>query len=144
MAGSAANYLENRVINTILGKSTTLVAPSTMWIALLTIVYADTWLPTDTGEVPKSGTNYGRFKFTNSTASNWTKGTIGLVQNKATFTFTTAVTGTWGTVQSFMIVDSSSTSAGNSWLGGDLTTPQAISVGNIVRFSTGGIAVSVD
>ena len=146
MAGSKSNFLETRVVNTVIGKSTTLVAPSTMWIALLTITGTDAWIPTDTGEVPKATTNYVRFKFTNSTASNWTKATVGSLQNKAVFTFTpaTGAGGTWGTVKSMAIVDSSSTASGNNWYWGDLTANQTISVGNTVRFTTGSIVITED
>jgi hypothetical protein len=135
MAGSKSNYLENRVINSIVGKSTTLTAPSTMWIALTNSTINDAWSPTDTGEC--AGANYTRFQFTNSTASNWTKGTTGTVTNKDTFVFSTAASTGWGTVRAFAIVDTSSTGSGNSWFWGDLTSPVVITAGNVVRFSTG-------
>ena len=142
MANNASNYLENRVMNTILGKSTTLVAASTMWIARTNTTLTDAWTPLDTGEVPKATTNYVRFKFTNSTASNWTKGTTGGVVNKATFTFTTSATTGWGTIKGFAIVDSSSTASGNSWVWGDVSPNQTVASGNTVRFTTGGIRVT--
>ncbi len=141
MAGSKSNYLENLVINTVIGKSTDLTAatPSTLWIALMNSTVNDAWAPTDTGECP--GANYARYKFTNSTASNWTKATTGLVQNKATFTFTTSASTGWGTLNSFAIVDTSSTGSGNAWYWGDLTSPVAVSAGNVVRFSTGTLRI---
>ena len=147
MAGSKSNYLENLVINTVIGKSTDLSAtvPSTMFIALLNTTANDSWAPTDTGEVPltltPSSRAYTRYKFTNSTSSNWTKGTTGLVQNKATFTFTTNASTGWGTIQSFVIVDTSSTGSGNSYYWGDLTSPVTVSAGNVVRFSTGALRI---
>ena len=146
MAGSKSDYLENLVVNTIIGKSTDLTAaiPSTLFIALLNTTANDAWQPTDTGEVPLNLTPttaaYTRYKFTNSTA-NWTKATTGAVQNKVTFTFTTSASTGWGTVQSFAIVDTSSTSSGNTIYWGDLTSPVAISNGNVVRFSTGTIII---
>ena len=141
MAGSKSNYLENLVINTIIGKSTDLTAtvPSTMWIALLNTTANDSWVPTATGEC--AGANYARYKFTNSTSSNWTKATVGTVQNKATFTFTTSASTGWGTVQAFAIVDTSSTGSGNTYYWGDLTSPVTISAGNVVRFSTGTLII---
>ena len=146
MAGSKSDWLENLVINAIIGKSTTLdtTIPSTLFIALLNTTASDTWSPTDTGEVPLnlttgSGEKYVRYKFTNSTASNWTKATTGTVQNKAVFTFTTSASTGWGTVNAVAIVDTSSTSSGNTLYWGDLTSPVAIAAGNVVRFSTGTI-----
>lgn len=146
MAGSKSDYLENLVINTIIGKSTDLTAtvPSTMYIALLNTTANDSWQPTDTGEVPlnltPSSQAYGRFQFTNST-TNWTKATTGLVQNKTTFTYTTSASTGWGTIQSFAIVDSNSTSSGNAWYWGDLTSPVTVTAGNVVRFSTGTLRI---
>ena len=141
MAGSKSDYLENRIINSLIGKSTTFTSPSTLWIALLNTTINDAWLPTDTGEVrmdlTPSSHAYDRFKFTNSTAANWTKATTGTLQNKATFQFTSAATTGWGTVQAFAIVDTSSTASGNTLFTGDLSSPIAVSAGNIVRFSTG-------
>lgn len=141
MAGSKSNYLENLVINTVIGKSTDLTStvPSTMYIALLNTTANDSWQPSDTGEC--QGADYSRYKFTNSTASNWTKATTGLVENKATFTFTTSASTGWGTINAFAIVDTSSTSSGNAYYWGDLTSPVTVSAGNVVRFSTGALRI---
>ena len=141
MAGSKSDYLENLVINTIIGKSTDLTSAvsTSLFIALLNTTANDAWVPTDTGEC--QGANYTRFEFDNSTSANWTKATTGTVQNKATFTFTTAASTGWETIQSFAIVDTSSTGSGNSYYWGDLTSPVTISAGNVVRFSTGTLVI---
>ena len=148
MAGNKSDYLENLVINTVIGASTTInvaAVPSTLWVALLNTTANDAWLPTDTGEVRKDTTPstaaYGRYKFTNSTAGNWTKATVGTVQNKATFTFTTSASTGWGTIQSAVIVTTSSTTAGESLYWGDLSSPVTVSAGNVVRFSTGTLVI---
>jgi len=148
MAGNKSDYLETLVINSVIGKSTVINAasvPSTLWLALLNTTANDAWGPTDTGEVGDGiGTNnYTRFKIVNSTATNWTKATVGTVQNKATFTIiggTGASTG-WGTVQSAVIVTLDSTTAGEALYWGDLTAPVAVSEGNVVRFSTGTLVI---
>ena len=145
MAGSKSDFLENLVINTVLGKSTTLVTASTLYLVLTNTTINDSWLVSDPGEVPLALTpttsKYSRLKFTNSTAANWTKATTGQVQNKAVFSFTTNASTGWGTVQAFAIVDTTSTSAGNVYYWGDLTSPVTISPGNVVRFSTGTLKV---
>lgn len=141
MAGNKSNFLENLVINTILGGSTTINAaavPSTLYIALLNTTANDSWQPTDTGEC--IGANYSRYQFTNSTAL-WTIATVGTVQNKTTLTYTTAASTGWGTIQSAVIVTTNSTSSGNSLYWGDLTAPVVVSAGNVVRFSTGTLVV---
>jgi hypothetical protein len=140
MAGSKSDYLENLVINTIIGKSTDLTATvsTTLWIALLNTTANDAWSGGDTGECV--GADYTRYEFDNSTGTNWTKATTGLVQNKATFEFSTSASTGWGTLRSFAIVDSSA-GAGNSYYWGDLTAPVSVSAGNVVRFSTGALRI---
>lgn len=141
MAGSKSNYLENLVINTVIGLSTDLTSSisTTLWIALLNTTASDTWVPTATGEC--GGANYARYELDNSTASNWTKATTGLVQNKATFVFSTSASTGWGTINAFAIVDTSSTASGNTYYWGDLTSPVVVSAGNVVRFSTGALRI---
>ena len=81
---------------------------------------------------------------TNSSA-NWTNSTSGGSKtNKTTITFTTSAGSDWGTIQSFAILDTNSTTTGNVLYWGDLTSSQAISSGNVVRFSTGSITISED
>lgn len=147
MAGSKSNYLENLVINSIIGKTTQINAasvPSTLYIALLNTTANDSWTVTDTGEVGDGvGTNnYSRYQFTNS-STNWTTATTGAVQNSKVFNFTTstgASTG-WGTINSFAIVTTNSTTTGQSLYWGDLTSPVNVAQGNVVRFSTGTLIV---
>jgi hypothetical protein len=142
MAGSKSNYLENRTINTLVGASTTLTAPSTYWVALWASTMNDTFDAGSTGEC--IGANYSRIAVTNTTASNWTKATAGIVTNKSVITFTTAASTGWGTVRCFALLDTSSTASGNIWFWGDLSSPQAISAGNVVRFTTGAITLAED
>lgn len=141
MAGSKSNYLENLVINSVIGKSTDLTATvsTTLWLALLNSTINDAWAPTDTGEC--AGANYARLSVDNSTTSNWTKASTGVVQNKATLTFTTSASTGWGTINAVAIVDTSSTGSGNMYYWGDLTSPVTVSAGNIVRFSTGTLLI---
>jgi hypothetical protein len=144
MAGSKSDFLENLVLNTIIGKSTDLTAaiPSTLWIVLLNTTINDAWGPTDTGEVGTTAAadNYTRYNFTNSTA-NWLKATTGLTQNKTEFEFTASASTGWGTVKSFALVTLDSTSAGEAIYWGDLTSPVAVTAGNVVRFSTGTMII---
>lgn len=144
MAGSKANYLETSVLNYWLGKSFTSTAPSTVYIRLYNSTVNDA--VTGATDSLEGGTaqNYADVAVTNSSA-NWTNSTAGGSKtNKTVFTFTTSASTGWGTVNSFAILDSNSTTAGNALYWGDLTTPQAIAAGNIVRFSTGAIVISED
>lgn len=143
MAGSKSDWLEVAVGDHLLGKSSTNLSTaavgSTVWVALWNSTINDTWTTTSTGEC--AGSTYARINVVNSSA-NWTNSTAGSKQNKTAVTFTTAAGADWGTIQSFSISDSSSTSAGNIYYWGDLTVNQTIASGNTVRFSTGAIIVT--
>jgi hypothetical protein len=140
MAGSKSNYLENLVVNTVIGRSTDLTSSisTALWIALLNSTANDAWTPSDTGECV--GANYVRYELVNSTA-NWTKASTGLVQNKTVVTYTTSASTGWGTIQAVVVCDTSSTGSGNAYYWGDLTSPVTVSAGNVVRFSTGTIRI---
>lgn len=143
MAGSKANYLENSVLNYWLGKSFTSTAPATVYIRLYNSTLNDTVTALTDGLEGGTAANYNDVAVTNSSA-NWTNATVGSKQNKTVLTFTTSASTGWGTVNSFAILDTNSTSAGNALYWGDLTTPQAIAAGNTVRFSTGAIVITED
>lgn len=142
MAGSKSNYLETSVLNYWLGKSFTSTAPATVYVRLYNSTVNDA---TDAaGGTICAGSTYADIAVTNSSA-NWTNSTAGGSKtNKTTITFTTAAGSDWGTIQSFAILDTNSTTAGNVLYWGDLTASQAISSGNVVRFSTGAIVISED
>lgn len=144
MAGSKSNYLETRVLNYWLGKSFTSTAPATVYVRLYNSTINDTVTGLTDSLEGGTAANYADVAVTNSSAS-WTNSTSGGSKtNKVVFTFTTSASTGWGTVQSFAILDSNSTTTGNALYWGDLTTPQAVAAGNIVRFSTGSIVVSED
>lgn len=141
MAGSKSNYLETSVLNYWLGKSFTSTAPATVYVRL----YNSTINDTATAATDRcAGSTYADVAVTNSSA-NWTNSTSGGSKtNKTTVQFTTAAGSDWGTVKSFAILDTNSTTTGNVLYWGDLTASQAISSGNVVRFSTGAIVLSED
>lgn len=144
MAGSKSDYLENVVLDSILGKSSTALSTGsggvadTVYLALYNSTINDT-VTSLTDEC--AGTTYARLAVTNSSAS-WRNSSGGSKTNKITMTFTTAAGSDWGTVKSFAIHDGNSTSAGNVYYWGDLSSNQTISSGNVVRFSTGAIVVT--
>jgi hypothetical protein len=141
MAGSKSNYLENSVLDYWLGKSFTSTAPATVYIALYESTINDTWVSTSTGECP--GSTYARVAVTNS-STNWTNAASGSKENNSVFTFTTSAGSDWSTVQAFAILDSTQGASGNVLYWGDLTASQAISSGNVVRFSTSAITITED
>ena len=153
MAGSKSNWLEDLVLDSVLGKSSTNLStaavPGTVYVVLYNSTVNDTWTSTSTGQCAGSTYTRSMGSVTNSSA-NWTNSTAGSKQNKTVIQFTTSAGSDWGTIQSFAILTSTSTVAGgdgstNSVLyWGDLTSSQVISAGNTVQFSTGAIVITED
>lgn len=143
MAGSKSDYLEAAVLNLVLG-AVAFSAPST-FIALSTAAYSDAATGAAMNEVSTSSTGYARLAVTNNT-TNWpaASGTSPTTKSNGTaFTFA-AATGSWGTIQSFYIVDSLTVGAGNVLYGGDLTASKAIASGDTATFAAGAITVTED
>lgn len=141
MAGSKSNYLESASLNRWLGKSFTSTAPSTVYVRLYNSTVNDT---VDAATDRCAGSTYADVAVTNSSA-NWTNSSGGGSKtNKTVVQFTTAAGTDWGTIKSFAILDTNSTTTGNALYWADLTAQQVISSGNIVRFSTGSIVLTED
>ena len=134
MAGSKSDWLENVVLDSILGKSSTELSTgkvaATVYIALYNTTVNDT-ITALTDECV--GTTYARVSVAN-TSANWTNSTGGSKQNKTEVSFTANAGSDWGTVKSFAVLDSNSTTAGNAYYWGDLTAEQTIASGNTVRY----------
>lgn len=142
MAGSKSDWLENVVLDSILGKSSTELSTGKVAATVYVALYNSTVNDAVTSLTDEcAGSTYAREAVTNSSA-NWTNCTGGSKQNKTAVVFTTAAGSDWGTIKSFAIHDGNSTSAGNVYYWGDLTANQTIASGNVVRFSTGAIVVT--
>ena len=135
MAGSKSDYLENAILNGVLGGSQ-FTLPSTVYIALSTAAYSDSATGTSMTEV--TGGSYARVAVTNN-ATNWPAASGGSKSNGAIFTFPTA-TADWGTVASFYIVDAAS--LGNNLYGADLQVSRSILNGDTASFASGAITVT--
>lgn len=135
MAGSKSNYLENKILDHVLGGAD-YDRPTTVHLALSTSAYTDSATGSSMSEV--SGGGYARVAVTNDT-TNWPNSSGGQKENGEVFTFPTA-TGNWGTVQSFYIVDSSS--GGNVLYGADLTVSRTIASGDTASFAVNSIVIT--
>lgn len=145
MAGSKSNWLENAVLDHLLGTNTTVLSTgllATVYVGLWNSTINDTFTTTSTGEC--AGSTYARIAVTNSSA-NWTNSTLGSKQNKTVVSFTTSAGSDWGTIQAMAIMNSNTTVAGgNIMYWADLTASQVINSGNTVQFSTGAIVITED
>lgn len=137
MAGSKTNYLENKILDGVLG-GPAFSLPSSVWVCLSTAVYSETATGSSMSEV--SGGSYARVEVTNND-TNFPAAASGSKSNGTAVQFPTA-TGSWGTVRSFYIVDASS--GGNCLYGGDLTTQRSVISGDTVSFAAGSIVVTED
>jgi hypothetical protein len=134
MAGSKSDYLENKLLDHVLG-NTAYTAPTTVYIALYTVA------PTDSGGGTEvSGGSYARVAITNNT-TNFPAASGGSKSNGTDITFPTA-TADWGTVVAFGIFDLST--GGNLLYWATLTTSKSILNGDTAKFTAGNITITED
>lgn len=129
---AASDYLENEVLDHVLGKGTRdFTSPANLYVGLWT---ADDGLEGGTVTSEVSGGSYAREAATFGAASG------GSASNSGTITFTTA-TGNWGTVTHVAIMDASS--GGNVLFHGAVTTSKTIETGDTFQISTGNLSISL-
>lgn len=128
---NATDYLENEVLDHVLGKGTRdFTSPANLYIGLFTAV-ADA----ETGSVTEvSGGSYARTAVTFNTASG------GNATNNGDVDFPTA-TADWGTVTHIGIYDAST--SGNLMLVGSLSASKSVTSGDIFRISDTNLTVSL-
>jgi hypothetical protein len=123
-----SNYLENALINATL-RNTSYTSPSVVYVGLFT---SD---PTDAGSGTEvSGGSYARKAATFGAPSN------GASTISSAIEFDQA-TGSWGTVTHFGIYDAST--SGNLLYHGALTASKAIDTGDVFKFATSALTVTL-
>jgi len=130
---SATNYLENEVLDHVLGKGTRdFSSPTTLAIGLFTAV-ADGEASSVT-EV--SGNGYARTAVTFNTASG------GSATNNGDVTFNAASGGSFGTITHIGVFDA--TSSGNLLFYGALSASKTVDDGDIFQISDTNLSISLD
>jgi hypothetical protein len=127
MAGSASDYLENKLIDHSLG-TTSFTMPATVYAALYTVAPSDSTAGTEV-----TGGSYARQTITFGAASS------GSASNSANVDFTNMPT---CTVVAVAILDN--LTSGNLLYWGTLTTSRSVTSGDAVRISSGALTVSLD
>ena len=127
MAGSASNYLENKLIDHALG-TTTFTKPTTVYAALYTVAPSDSSAGTEV-----TGGSYARQTITFSAASS------GSASNNTNVDFNTMPA---STVVAVAVLDAST--AGNVLFWGTLTTNRTVTAGDSIRIASGALVVSLD
>lgn len=134
MAGSKSNFLENELLDHVLGAAT-YTPPATVYIALFTAA------PTDAGGGTEvTGGDYARVSVTNND-TNWPAASSGVKNNGTEITFPTA-SANWGTIVAMGIFDASS--GGNLLFWGDLSMSVAIDTSDTFTFPIGNVEITED
>lgn len=124
-----SNYLENALINATL-RNTTYTSPAVVYAGLFT---SD---PTDAGSGTEvSGGSYARKAITFAAPSN------GVTTNSAAACEFDQATGSWGTITHFGIFDA--LTSGNLLYHGALTVSKTIASGDVFKFPTSSVSVTL-
>ena len=137
MAGSKTDYLENALLNGVLG-GPQFTLPTTVYIALSTAAFSES--ATGAAMSEASGGSYARVAYTNN-ATNWPAASGGSKSNAVQITFP-AASATWGTIRSFYICDAAT--AGNALYGADLAINRDVTSGDTAFFAVGSIVIAED
>jgi len=129
---SFSDYLENKVLDHILGK--TAYTMPTVYVGLST---ADP-LDNASGLAEPSGGGYARVA---TTGADWNAASAGSASNANALTFP-AATASWGTVTHFALFDAAS--AGNMIASGALTVAKAIGNGDTAKFDVGQLTTTLN
>ena len=130
--GSFSDYCENAILDHLFGKGD--YTPPTIYVGLSA---SD---PTDTGAglSEPNGNGYVRAE---TTPSDWNVAVGGLLDNANVITLGPA-TADWGTLTHFALFDAAS--GGHLLVHGALTQPKTIQSGDMVRFASGELDVTLD
>lgn len=134
MPGSKSDYLENKVLDHILG-NTAYAAPATVYFALYTVAPSDSG-----GGTEVSGGAYARVAVTNN-ATNFAAASGGLKRNSTVITWPTA-TASWGTVVAVGVLDASA--AGNLLFWSTLATNKTVDNGDTVSIPVNSFSITED
>jgi hypothetical protein len=127
MAGSASNYLENKLIDHSLG-TTTFTKPTSVYLALYTVSPSDSSSGTEA-----TGGSYVRKVITFSASSS------GSTVNNTSITFSTMPT---ANIVAIGIIDA--ITSGNLLYWANLASNRALIAGDSIVFPSGSVVVSLD
>lgn len=130
MSNAASDYLENKVLDHVLG-NTTFTQPANLYLGLFT---ADTGLESNSPSAEVSGGSYARKSVSFGAASS------GSAATDATVTFD-AASGNWGTITHVAVMDA--LTSGNVLFWGAVTTSKTIETGDTFQVSSGNLTISL-
>jgi hypothetical protein len=130
MAGSATDYLENKIVDHFFTGKTSTTKPS-VWLALYTVTPTDSAAGTEA-----TGGAYARVA---TAGTDWNAASGGVATNATVLTFPTPTAG-WGTIVAIAGVDA--VSAGNILWYSDQTPNKTVNTGDTVSFPIGSITIT--
>lgn len=132
---AASNYLENKVLDHVLG-NTAFTQPSSLYLGLFTNDSGNAATNLEAGTLTDevSGGSYARKTVSFANASS------GSCATDATVTFD-AATANWGTITHVAVLDAST--SGNVLFWGAVTTSKTIESGDTFQVSSGNLTVSL-
>jgi len=130
--GSFSDYWENELLDHLFSKGN--YTPPAIYVALSRADPGDS----GTGLSEPVGNGYARIQ---TAAVDWNAASDGLLDNANAIQFP-ASSGDWGTITHFALFDAAS--AGNLLAHGALTLPKIVTSGDIVRFASGELDVTLD
>ena len=134
MAGSKSDFLENELLDHVLGNAA-YTAPSNVYVALYTVA------PTDAGGGTEvTGGSYARVTVVNN-STNWPAASSGAKANGTQVTFATA-TAAWGTVVALGIFDA--LTGGHLLYWADLSSSVVVGSGQQAYLAVGDIDLTED
>ena len=134
--GSKSDYLENQLLDLVLGDGGTFSHPATVYVALYTVTPSDSG-----GGTEVTGGSYARVAVTNN-ATNFPDASGGAKANGTAITFPTP-TANWGTIVAFAILDAST--AGNLLYWGAITPNKTVNNGDPApSFAVGDLDITED
>ena len=140
MAGGFSIYMANNILNKSL-KGTDYVLPTTLYVALSTTastVDMRANLIGSSSECANSG-GYARMPIA---LAEWSTATAGFSSITVDVIFPTA-TGSWGTCQQAMIMDTSTPGSGNILAYGPLSSTTAMQNGDVLRIPANSVVITV-
>lgn len=135
MAGSKSDYLEDAVLDHMLG-GPDFTRPVTVYMALFTVAPADAG-----GGTEVTGGDYERLAVTNN-ATNFPASSGGAKSNGTEFVFITANGADWGECVAWSFFDA--LTAGNQLHWGDLTVSKTVDDGDTAKFPIGSLDFTED
>lgn len=138
---AASNYLENKVLDHVLGEGgRNYTSPAALYVALFNNTSGNAASNLEAGtltdEVSTSGTAYSRKGVDFAAASS------GSASTNADVTFDVA-TASWGTVTHAAVMDGGTAGAGNVLFYGALTVSKTVTTGDTFKITSGQLTITL-